>query len=261
MAKNLTSQVPWYSEKAGLFGPGYLRDPFRKEYGDNQDRTPAEVDFLTSTLALKQGAKIFDCPCGHGRHSIELARRGYIVTGQDLNGFFLKEAKKAAKHTGVSVRWVKRDMRKVSFKNEFDVALNLFTSFGYLESDDEDQKALSQVAKALKRGGKFLLDVINRDRIVRTFREKDWQQLSDGAIVITEKQFDHATGRNLEKRVRIWKTGKREEFSLIVRMYTVTELVAMFRKAGLTLKEMYGNYNGDPLTFDSKRYILVAEKD
>lgn len=258
MTKKQTSQTPWYSEEAGFFGPGYL-----KEYGDNltQERTLAEVDFLEKTLALKKSAKVLDCPCGHGRHSIELARRGYEVTGQDLNGFFLEEAKKAAKRAKVSVRWVKGDMRELSFENEFDVALNLSTAFGYLESDDEDQKALNAVAKALKRGGKFVLDVINRDCIVRTYREKDWQQLSDGTVVITERQFDHATGRNIEKRVRIWKNGKREEFSLPLRMYTVVELTKMLWKAGLTIKEMYGNYNGEPLTFDSKRFILVAEKN
>ncbi|MEK9166209.1 MAG: hypothetical protein AAB846_00570, partial [Patescibacteria group bacterium] len=99
------------------------------------------------------------------------------------------------------------------------------------------------------------------DHIVRTYRDKDWQQLSDGSVVATERQFDHATGRNLEKRVRMWKNGKREEFSLFLRMYTVVELAAMFRKAGLTLKEMYGSYNADPLTFDLKRYILIAEKN
>lgn len=258
MAKMQTSQVPWYSEEAGFFGPNYL-----KEYGADltHERTLAEIDFLEETLAIKKGAKILDCPCGHGRHSIELARRGYEVTGQDLNGFFLEEAKKAAKHAGVSVRWVKHDMREVPFESEFDFALNLFTAFGYLESDEEDQKALDQVTKALKPGGRFVLDVINRDRIVRTYRAKDWQQLSDGSMIISEKQFDHTTGRNNEKRTWIWPNGKRETFSLFVRMYTVVELVAMFGKAGLTLKETYGSYTGDPLTFDSSRYILVAEKN
>lgn len=256
MAKKQTSQTPWYSEEAGFFGPGYL-----KEYAAILTETKIEVDFLEKVLALKKGAKVLDCPCGHGRHSVELARRGYNVTGQDLNSFFLEEAKKAAKRAKVSVHWVKGDMRELSFENEFDVVLNLFTAFGYLENDEEDQKALNQVAKALKRGGKFVLDVINRDRIARTYREKDWQELSDDSVVITERKFDHATGRNIERRMRIWKNGKREEFTLNLRMYAVVELVAMLRKAGFSLKKMFGNYTGDPLTFDSKRYILIVEKN
>ena len=258
MAKKQTSQTPWYSEEAGFFGPDYL-----KEYGNNltQEITLAEIDFLEKVLALKRGAKVLDCPCGHGRHSIELARRGYDVTGQDLNGFFLEEAKKAAAQAEVSVRWNKGDMREIPFENEFDISLILFTAFGYLESDEEDQKALDAVARTLKRGGKFVLDVINRDRVVRNYRSNHWAKLSDGSVVLTEAEFDHATGRNNEKRTRIGTDGKREEFSLPLRMYTVVELAAMFRKAGLTLKEMYGSYNADPLTFDSKRYILIAEKN
>lgn len=258
MVKKQTSQVSWYSEEAGFFGPGYL-----KKHGDNltQEKTLAEVDFLEKRLALKKGARVLDCPCGHGRHSVELARRGYDVTGQDLNGFFIEEAKKAAAQAGVSVRWNKGDMREIPFENEFDIALNLFTAFGYLESDEEDQKALAAVAKTLKRGGKFVLDVINRDRVVRNYRPNHWAKLSDSSVVLTEAEFDHTTGRNNEKRTRIDVDGKREEFSLPLRMYTVVELVKMFRKAGFVLKETYGNYGGEPLTFDSKRFILVAEKE
>jgi ubiquinone/menaquinone biosynthesis C-methylase UbiE len=258
VAEKQASQVPWYSEEAGFFGPGYLR----KHVDDlTQERTLAEVDFLEKMLPLQKGSKILDCPCGHGRHSIELARRGYNVTGHDLSGFFLGEAEKASRDAGVSVRWNKGDMREIPFENEFDVAFNLFTAFGYLENDDEDQKALNAIAKALKPGGKFVLDVVHRDGIIRIYREKDWQRVSDGSIVIVDRQFDQATGRNIEKQVWIWNNGKREEFSIIVRMYTVSELAAMFRRAGLALYETYGSYGGDSLTLDSKRSILFSKKN
>lgn len=248
--------APWYSEEAGFFGPGYL-----SEYAAMLTETSAEVDFLERVLGLVPGAKIFDCPCGHGRHSIELARRGYQATGQDINSFFLGEAERAASEAEASVRWIQGDMREVPFEGEFDAVVNLFTAFGYLESDDEDQKALNQLAKALKRGGKFVLDFINRDRIVRTYREKDWRELPDGSVILNERKFDHSTGRNNERRIRIWRDREREEFSLSVRMYTVVEFAAMFRKAGLNLKEIYGSYGGESFTFNSRRAILVAEKD
>lgn len=258
MMDKQTSQSSWYSEEAGFFGPGYL-----KEYGDDltQERTSIEVDFLEKVLALKPSSKVLDCPCGHGRHSIELALRGYNVTGQDLNSFFLQEAEKAAKQAEVSVRWIKGDMRQVPFEDEFDIALNLFTAFGYLESDEEDQKALGQIAKALKPGGTFVLDVINRDHVVCSYRDNHWQELSDGSVVIIKAKFDHLMGRNDERRIRIDKNGRREEFSLSLRMYTVVELAAMFHKVGLIVKEMYGNYASEPFTFDSKRCILIAGKD
>ncbi len=258
MKKKRISKVPWYSEEAGFFGPGYL-----KEYADTlpQERTFKEVDFLEKILTLQKGMKILDCPCGHGRHSVELARRGYNVTGQDLNGFFLEEAKRAAVSAGVSVHWNKGDMRKIPLENEFDIALNLFTSLGYLESDDEDQKVLDAIAKTMKQGGKFVLDVINRDRVVQNYISNYWMKHSDGSILLTEAKFDHVTGRNNERRTRIDVDGNREDFLLPLRMYTVVELVKMLCKAGLILKETYGNYNGESLTFDSNRFILVAEKD
>ena len=83
------ASVPWYTEEAGFFGPGYLR-----EYADltTPQRTAAEIDFLEHVLGLERGAAILDLACGHGRHAIELARRGYTVTGQDINDFFLQEA-------------------------------------------------------------------------------------------------------------------------------------------------------------------------
>src|SRR5437016_3233995 len=95
------------------------------------ERTATEVEFLCKTLKLKAGMRILDCPCGHGRHSIELARRGHDVTGQDINGFFLDQAKKAAAKAGVRVRWRKADMRRMPASGAFDVVLNLFTALGY----------------------------------------------------------------------------------------------------------------------------------
>ena len=164
-----------------------------------RERTDAEVTFLEKTLALQKGVKILDCPCGHGRHSIELARRGYDVTGQDLNGFFLEEAQRSAKQTDVPVRWIEGDMGEIPFDNEFDVALNLFTSFGYLEDDHQNQKFLNAVSKALKSGGTFVVDVINRDRVVRNYRSKHWLKLSDSSVVLHESEYDRIEGRTLRK--------------------------------------------------------------
>ncbi|MBI3420944.1 MAG: class I SAM-dependent methyltransferase [Candidatus Sungbacteria bacterium] len=261
MATAPTPNVPWYSEEAGFFGPGYLQ-----EYSGmlTEERTQAEVDFLEHALGLRQGMKILDCPCGHGRHAIELACRGYIVTGQDLNGFFLAQAEATRTRLYpppyMPLRWVQGDMRQIPFEEEFDIALNLFTAFGYLESDAEDQQALNAVARSLRHSGKFVLDVMNRDRVARVYRERDWQHLPGGATVLTERAFDHVTGRNTETRTRISSNGERKEFTLVVRMYTVAELAAMMRTAGLEIKETYGSYRSEPLTFDSPRSILIAEK-
>jgi ubiquinone/menaquinone biosynthesis C-methylase UbiE len=248
---------PWYAEEGGFFSSDYF-----EEYVEDltPERTKIEVDFLEKELKLRKGAKIFDLACGHGRHTIELAKRGYLMTGQDINASFLKHAKQSAKKAGVEVNWIKSDVRQIPFENEFDIVLNLFTSFGYLESDEEDQKVLYQVAKVLHSNGSFVLDVVNRERIVRIYSRKDWLDSADGTMIITERSFDLIRGRNQEKRIRIYKDGKRQVSSMAIRMYTLPELISMCEKAGFRFISVFGNYNGEDLTLDSKRCILITKK-
>lgn len=247
----------WFSEAAGFFGKRYL-----SEYAQllPAKKTQAEVNFLVKNVHLKKKANILDLACGHGRHTVEFARRGFTMTGQDLNGFFLKEAEKAAKRAKVKIRWVKSDMRQIPFENEFDAVFNLFTAFGYFDSDADHQEVINQVAKSLRRGGIFVIDMINRDRIMRQYRENHWVKLEDGSVVLTEAKFDFVRGRNNEHRTRIWKNGKRNEFDIFLRMFTLPELIAMCEKAGLHYEKSYGDYTGEEVSLTSKRYILVARK-
>tara|TARA_Y100000031_G_C8193371_1_gene372494 strand:- start:273 stop:1049 length:777 start_codon:yes stop_codon:yes gene_type:complete len=254
---NKKQTMPWYVKDGGFFGADYF-----EEYADilTLERTKAEVDFIEKELNLKKGVKILDLACGHGRHTIELAKRGYLMTGQDINSFFLNNAKRSAKKAGVNIRWIKGDMRQISFENEFDVVINLFTAFGYLESDEDDQKVLHQVSRALRPGGRFMIDFINRERIMRIYNKKDWLKFADETVVIIERNFDLVTGRNHERRTKIYKNGKKEVFNTSIRMYTLTELIGMCKKAGLQFVSVYGDYNREVPTIDSKRYIFITKK-
>lgn len=253
----MPKQIPWYKKEKGLFGPKYLRD-----YKDviTPERTRKEVKFIEKALNLKKGQKILDLCCGHGRHSIELALRGYQVVGQDVNKFFLQKAKEAAKAKGVAVKFIESDMRIIPFEKEFDAVINIFTSFGFLESDKEDQKVLNQVFKALKRGGKFLLDTNNREKTIRDYREKGWQENEDGSYVLMKRNFDFTTGSNIEQRIRIEPDGSKEVFQVIVRMYTLPELIKMLSIAKLDFLKAYGDFDGSDYTADSRRFILIAKK-
>lgn len=248
---------PWYAEKGGFFGPSYL-----EEYSAvmPEERTLREVNFLIENLPLQQGMSILDMPCGHGRHVIELAKRGYKVTGQDVNSFFLHEARKAAKAANVSLRLIKGDMRAIHFESEFDVAINIFTSFGYLESGEEDQKALHQIAKSLKLNGLFVLDFINRERLIRNFQYKWWRELPDDDAIVGMHDFNLITGRMHDTRIRIGKKGKKEEVGSTLRLYSAVELISMCKEAGLVLQKAYGDFDASTLTLDSRRVILVTRK-
>lgn len=251
------AQEPWYSEAGRFFGPGYL-----KEYQDvlPEERTLTEVNFLELKLGLKKSAKILDCPCGHGRHSIELARRGYNVTGQDINSFFLEQARRSADQAGVSVRLIQGDMRQIPFRNEFDLALNLFTAFGYLEDEKQDQEVLYSIANALKFGGYFVLDFVNRDWVMRNYQPYQRKELPDGSVIIKEGCFYSLSGRENATVTRIDPSGQQEVAETSLRLYSPAELVNMIRKTGLKAQDAYGSYLGEPVTIDSHRCILIAKK-
>jgi len=247
----------WYDENGGFFGPAYLR-----EYDQilTPKNTGSEIAFLERNLKLERGAKILDLACGHGRHAIELARRGYNVTGLDINSFFLRLARKTARRCGLEIRWVKSDIRNIPFENEFNVVVNLFSSFGYLENESADQQVICQVVKALKSGGRFVIDLINREKVIRYFRDKDWVDLSDGSRVLKERKFDLVSGRLFERTVRIRNGKPEEDIQDSMRLYTLRELIMMCEVAGLEFIEVYGNFDGQELEMDSERNILIFKK-
>jgi len=247
----------WYSPKGKVFNKDFWK--FYKKILTFR-RTKEEVNFIKKVLKLKPGMKILDLCCGYGRHSIELAKQGYEVVGQDINPFFLKEAEKSAKKIGVKIQWVENDMRKIPFKKEFDVVLNLFTSFGYFEKEKDHQKVFFEVNKALKPKGYFFLDVINREKILYPYKHKRVIKTSDGSVLKIEANFDIVTSRNNERRIMILKNGKRKEFYISIRIFTLTELISMTQKAGLIFERSYGDYFGNPVSFSADRCILIAQK-
>lgn len=253
----MTDKTPWFSEEAGFFGPEYLA-----EYEETlpHERTLAEVDFIEKTLALQPDMKLLDVPCGHGRHSVELAKRGYNVTGSELNKFFLSVAQKAADDAGVSVRFEQGDMREINFDSEFDVVLNLFTAMGYFDNDEDDQKFMAGVHCALKPGGQFLLDFMNRNWLIRNFKAKDWRELPSGALLLVEHEYDDIRGRNLDRRTKIKDGVVSETATTSLRIYTTNELVSMAESVGFTFKEAFGDFEGNPLGLNSRRTILQFVK-
>src|SRR5438128_12512730 len=139
------------------FGPGYLA--LYDEY--LAERTPVEIDRLEALLALRPPGRILDLPCGQGRHAIELARRGYGVTGADLSPYLLSVAEERGRATGVRVRWLSADMRQPIAGEPFDVVLNPFTSLGYFSDETDDRNVIGAAATMLLPGGRVVVELIN----------------------------------------------------------------------------------------------------
>jgi SAM-dependent methyltransferase len=256
----MKEETAWFSEEGGFFGANWLA---QYEPSLSPEKSAEEVDFIERILSLKRGAKILDMPCGNGRHAVELAKRGYEVVGVDINNFLLRTATQTAQREKISMTLQRADMREVLFVGEFDVALNLFTSLGYFDDDSDDEKILDKLSCSLKRGGSLVLDFINRDHLVRTFRPRWERELSDGSMLITEPEYDLVRGRCVARRSIIAKGGKSPQklTSLIYRMYTPTELIRMSRKSGLFLKRAYGDFKGSALTMNAERVILLFDKE
>lgn len=248
------SEAPWYRS---LFGEDYLRI-----YGPRltAERTEREVEGIIRLLDLPPGSAILDLACGHGRHAMALAKRGYRVTGQDLSETFLERARSDAAAARVDVRWVRGDMRSIPFEDEFDVVINVFTAFGYLESDAEDLKVLREVRKALEPGGRFLIEYIHHAGLLREYREANVERRDDGLVLVDEGRFDLLSGRNEVRTTMLFPDGRRTEHRHSVRVYALTELTCMLAEGGLSTREVYGGLDGSPLTLDSMRVVVVSEK-
>ncbi|MFH0952402.1 MAG: class I SAM-dependent methyltransferase [Patescibacteria group bacterium] len=221
------------------------------------DNTKQEVEFIIKNLKLSKKGRILDLCCGHGRHSIALAKKGYSVVGVDYSNYFLKLAKKYVADKNLNLSFVKKDVCKIDYREEFDVVLNLFTSFG-LFSDRDNERVIKNVSKALRKGGKFFIDLNNEYYILRNYKTKDWQRGKNWEQ-LSERYFDPATSRNYDKRV-VTINNKVRKHEDVIRFYTYTELKELLNKYNLRTKDVYGSYAGDKFTLDSKRMIIISEK-
>ena len=247
---------PWYAE---LFGEEFLR---LYRFARPTERTRTEVEDLLQLLDLSPGNKILDLCCGYGRHSIEIARRGYSVTGFDLSEYLLTQAKLDAERAGVEIDWVQGDMRALPFANEFDAVINMFDSFGYLESEKEDQRVLEQVHKALRPNGPFLQEIPNIAAFVRTFQalKVSRSPVEDEVFIVEERDFDLVQSR-LQLRIKRLGPDYRHNFcDANVRLYSPPEILNMLRNTGLEVKACYGGLGRTPLTLDSTFLVVLSSK-
>jgi 2-polyprenyl-3-methyl-5-hydroxy-6-metoxy-1,4-benzoquinol methylase len=224
------------------------------------EKSAAEVEFLISGLGLEPGQRVLDIPCGHGRHSVELARRGMRVVGVDLSAEPLELARSAARAAGVELDLRRVDMREIEFRDEFDAALNLWTSFGYFETEAEDRLVLDRVLRALRPGGAFVIETINLHGVLRRFEPRAWHELGDGRLLLEERAFDPWTGRMHSGWTLVQPSGERIEMSFATRAYTLVELTGMMAEAGFDVEGAWGDYQGSDYRVDSRRMIVLARR-
>ncbi|HEY4364093.1 MAG TPA: methyltransferase domain-containing protein [Bryobacteraceae bacterium] len=240
------SEKAWFENEA--FWQAFYPTMFsERRFADAVD----DVDRVLTLSGIASGAAL-DLGCGPARHSALLAKRGFSVTAVDRSPFLLS---KAREHTaGLQIEFVESDMRHFVRPAAFDLALSLFTSFGYFETPGEDMQVLRHVKASLKPGGVFVLDVVGSEPLAARPFDR-WEQLPNGDIVVAHAEVlpGWARIRNHWLLVR-GEHAQRFEFEL--NLYSGKELTEMLRQAGFTDVQIFGSLAGT--RYDNTATRLVA---
>lgn len=244
---------PWFEE---VFDEDYLRTlPFLRA-----DQTLREVEFISSTLNCPAGTELLDVGCGYGRHAIELVQRGFNVTGLDLSLPLLIRAADEAQRRALSVNFVHADMREMAFENQFEGAYSMLTSFGYFD-EESNLRVAERIARALKPGGRFLLDIVNRDYVVGDLPVRVWWE-GTGCVVLEEVDFNFHTSRINTHRSIVFEDGRQLEQELSIRAYGLHEIGRLLKQAGFRVVDVSGHLatRGDFFGGASRNLLVLAEK-
>jgi SAM-dependent methyltransferase len=238
-----------------LFDADYLR--FYERFID-EETSDAETELIAELIDLRPGERVLDVACGHGRIANRLAEYGASVTGIDRTPYFLDLARAAATKSGHHVDYTEGDMRALGFEAEFDVVVSWFTSFGYFD-DDTNRRVLGDMARALKPGGRLILETINRD--VRTLSVEESANVKevDGDFMIDQCRFEPLDSRLYVRRFITRSGSPTREMRFFMRLFTFTELRDWFTAAGLSNVRGFGG-EGEVLRVDSARMITVGQR-
>ena len=212
-----------------------------------------EAGFIKKALRLRKGQSVLDAPCGAGRIAVHLAKAGCKVTGVDLREKFIRRSRRRFNREKLSGKFCTLDLRKIDFENEFHTVFNWFGSFGYF-SDEENLDVLRRFARALRPGGRVLIDQPNRANLMRHFRGK----FEQGNITI-HNYWD--SRRQCIDGAWVVKSGsKKRRYQMLIRLYTLGQFRRLFDKVGLKVEALYGTWLGEPYRRGSKRLVIVGKK-
>jgi len=238
----------------------YFDEHYLKLYSYTEKSAASEVDAILRMLNITRPSRILDLCCGFGRHSIILAKKGHQVTGLDLSEKFLQKARDKADMLNLRLELEQRDMRDIQHMNEFDAVINLFTAFGFFDSEADDLMVLQGISRALKPDGQFLIDTINRDNVIYSRQTQTWT-IENGLVVLEERFFDFFKSRLEIAHHLVENSGVKRKLESSFRLYTLREMLDMFSRAGLTLTDVYGDFDGSHYNANSPRMILVARRE
>jgi len=222
----------------------------------NIKEAESETKAIKEILGLKQNDLILDLCCGPGRHDISLGRMGYRVIGLDFSMPMLKIASKTIPPGKKYPQYIRGDARLLPFKyGSFDIVLNLFTSFGYFD-DNENQKLIRSISLILKPGGHFFIDYLNPVKIISELVEKSTKE-KEGIKIVEKRKID-TENKRIEKTIILNWDNHSQTFIESVRLYTLEEMLTMLKNAGLEIKDVLGSMKREQFNDSSDRMILFG---
>lgn len=242
--------MPWYKD--------WFRDANYNVVYDHRDEAEAQkmLDLIEQTIGHRPARRVLDLGCGSGRHSLALAKRGYSdLTGVDLSPSLLKLAREESTQLALPIRFLESDMRDMP--NEFfDVILNVFTSFGYFELDEENSRVIQNAALHLAKNGWFVLDFLNSRWVRQHFVPHDERVAPNGMHIEQTRWIEND---RIEKRLLIRDRFEAKEYVESVRLFELSDFEVMFSRAGLSIRHLFGTYDGGKFEPDtSPRLIMFA---
>lgn len=224
------------------------------------ERSDRETERIGRILSLAPGMTVLDLACGHGRIANRLAERGCVVTGLDASPGFLDLARRDAQRLtaqGIAApEYMHGDMRALPWTERFERILNWFTAFGYFD-DDENRSVLREARRALRSGGKLLVEHLNRDFVLRNFQHAVAVEY-DGNVMLDRSRYDIPTGRIYTERTLI-RDGRTRHMRFFTRVWTYSELRDWLLQADFSDIEGF-DQDGASLSLESRRMLVVATK-
>ena len=224
----------------------------------DEARTLNQARMVRKILSLRKNQHVLDIPCGMGRLTILLARMGLEMTGLDLVPSYIRKARREAKKQKLDITFVQADMRDIDFDGEFDAAFNWFTSFGYF-SDADNLLFLKKVLKALKPGGRCLIEMINKSRIL-SHPQFESDEMRGGVRVINRPGYYDGESSRMSSTWKFIKGKKSESYRIELKHFNGAEIRSLLKKAGFREIKLFGHPPLGRLTRHSRRLIAVAKR-
>ena len=234
---------------------GFLFSQFR-----SSEVTAREADQILALVDLPEGARVLDFCCGPGRHVLEFARRGFQVTGVDRTKRYIESAQAAARSEELAVELAGADMRDFRPPPTFNLALSLFTSFGYFADAADDLQALQNLHASLTPGGSVVMEMAGKEILAQGFESRAWHRHAERDEFLLEERIVDDGWSSVENRW-IWIRGsEQKEFAWTIRIYSGAELRGLLFEVGFSAVQIYGSLAGIPYDQDAERLVAVATR-